>query len=78
MPAAPKVTSSALSSNSPTTFGRTAWRSNQASNRGRTAAWVVGSSTGTRASEAGKSRCASASRAGGAYQASGDVPSEWL
>ena len=78
MPAAPKVTSRALSSNSPTMLGAMPRRSNHWSMRALTAACAVGNSTGSLASDCGKPSRAAASNASGAYQASGDAPNGWL
>ena len=78
MPAAPKVLSNALSSNSPTTCGLMACLSNHWSRRARTAACGAGSSTGTLRSDCGKPCTAAACSAAGAYHARVDVPSAWL
>ena len=78
MPDEPKVASRALSSNSPTTWGVTPWRSNHWSSRSRTEACAVGNNTGMWARLWGKLWLACASHAGGAYQPMADEPSAWL
>ncbi|MDT4886682.1 hypothetical protein FQZ97_1230600 [compost metagenome] len=78
MPEDPKVASSALSSNSPTTRGTTPCCSNHWSIRRRTEACELGNSTGTSARLCGKLRLAGSSQACGAYQPSGEEPMAWL
>ncbi len=74
----PNTLINAESSNSPTTFGLMFSRSNHSSRLLRSAVFIVGSSTGADASDAGNFDLTRAARRGGAKNAIGDSPSKWL